>query len=171
MEYISIAFTSIFSFFLSFDKNSTIFPGESLFPTHSSVGFGWVCFRGGIKSKTWSLNWFQMPVLVMDFRMTTSFLMVHSRIILEQFFNRLENSSHCNEVLDCYTLNREAIGTQEWSLKMQPTQWKAEPRDDKENALVLMTLFNLLCLAMAKGCPGKLTSDISWSINSLTPIL
>ena len=93
MECISTAFTRIFSFFLSFDKNSTIFPGESLFPTLSSVGFGWGCFRGGIKSKTWSLNWFQMSVLVMDFRMTTSFLVVHSRIILEQFFNCLENNS------------------------------------------------------------------------------
>lgn len=101
MECISITFTSIFSFFLSFDKNSTIFPGESLFPTHSLVGFGWVCFRGGIKSKTWSLNWFQMPVLVMDFRMTTSSLMVHSRIILEQFFNHLENNSLI--AMNCWT--------------------------------------------------------------------
>lgn len=69
-----------------------------------------------------------MPVLVMDFRMTTSpdgSFKDNPGIIL----NRLENNSHCNELLDCYTLNREAIGTQEWSLKMQPTQWKAEPRD------------------------------------------
>ena len=29
LECISIAFTNVFSFFLSFDKNTTIFPGES----------------------------------------------------------------------------------------------------------------------------------------------
>ena len=112
-----------------------------------------------------------MPVLITDFRMTTFFLVVYSRIILEQFFNRLGNNSHCNELLDCYTVNREVTGTQEWSRKMQSTQWKAEPRDEKENYLVLMTLFNLVCLAMAKDCPGILSPDISWSVNSLTPIL